>query len=485
MHSIVSYILRQGVLLLTWIPPGIPHDQRPEAFVHIKDTLFHGFRHQATYHESLAATYGVTAGPAWEKWFKKEQKYLPSVMEANDKTRLVQGLCDAPDFQHALQWSEKQKAETPDLPWAFLIWAKGMTAQAAIASLVFQLLQQRPAAVAEHNLDIDAFQRANTSITKLWDIFVFLMRELGGCAIYISIGSVGPEEFSLVAKFVHTVRNWKDVPIRVTMIHPYHEKFVLVDDATEIDGAYDVPPSLTTTDALQHVLMPELGARDVSDTIRTVLWESLWRETRFAVIGVALTQLLEKVQETADERSSSVDGDLNEMWKVGVRTWINDDVATNSVREQIQRHLDIVPLEPSDEIRSRLAQYLRLAVFNINASEDQIKGLGSRSLTPEQREHIWGRMQAAICPGTEAMFCGSLKDAVEEALDRLSEIDASGDARHVRNGVRRILSQEFSKTGSWRPGISDDRELVERAIADAIMQGFEDVLEALIASEGI
>ena len=36
--------------------------------------------------------------------------------------------------------------------------------------------------------------------------------------------------------------------------------------------------------------------RVISETIRTVLWESLWREVRYAVIGVALAEVVEKAR---------------------------------------------------------------------------------------------------------------------------------------------------------------------------------------------
>lgn len=128
-----------------------------------------------------------------------------------------------------------------------------------------------------------------------------LIRRLGGCPIHITIGSVGKHEATVVKKFVDTFRNWKDgPPLVVTLIHPFDEEFVLVDNVTDLDGAYDVHPSLCTTDALHHVLMLEFEVNDVSETIRTVLWESLWREVRYAVIGIALSQVTDAVTRAAE-----------------------------------------------------------------------------------------------------------------------------------------------------------------------------------------
>ena len=111
-----------------------------------------------------------------------------------------------------------------------------MTAQSAIASLIFQILMQRRTAVSEHNLDMQTFMRAGASIKALWDMFVHLMRVLGGCLIYISMGSAGPDECAVVKKFVETVRR-DGPPISVTIIHPANDGFTYVDDVTDMTAS--------------------------------------------------------------------------------------------------------------------------------------------------------------------------------------------------------------------------------------------------------
>jgi hypothetical protein len=137
---------------------GIPDGHVPDILLKIKDTLFRGFESQAVYHESLEATYGVTSS-AWKQWFTEEQRHLPSNLAP--ATRLTHGLCDAPDFQHALQWKAQQKVQSPHVPSAYLIWTPDMTAHSAIASLIFQIIQQKPTVVSDHNLDMGMFSRAN------------------------------------------------------------------------------------------------------------------------------------------------------------------------------------------------------------------------------------------------------------------------------------------------------------------------------------
>jgi hypothetical protein len=331
---------------------------------------------------------------------------------------------------------------------------------------------------------MSTFMRANASIKALWDMFVNLMRVLGGCLIYVSIGSVGPDEFAVVEKFVKTVQRWEGPPICVTIIHPFNEGFVCVDDVTDLDSAYDVHPSLTTTDALHHVLMMELDVHGVvSERIRTVLWESLWREVRYAVIGIVLSQMTEKVRLEAEklgrervEEQELTEANL-ELWLKGVQKWIGNKVASNNVREQIQRHLDIVDLELPADIRADLAQRLKLVV--LTADTDRV---GSRSLTQSQRNRIWSRIEAAISQGTITMFCGSVRELVEDALDNYSELP-SRNARQAGSAVLRMLDGRFGWEGSWKGTLSEDKQLIVEGVVEGIITGFGDVIAALLEPE--
>ncbi|KAB5550774.1 hypothetical protein GE09DRAFT_1203999 [Coniochaeta sp. 2T2.1] len=478
-HEVDSLLQRQHVeTTLGCISSPSPH-QHPRIQPKLT-TLFQGFEYQATYHDSLAATYSVTSG-AWKQWFAEEQRYLPSDLAPT--TRLTQGICDAPDAQHALQWVAQQRALSPHIPSAYIIWARGMTAHSAIASLIFQILQQRPVVISQHNLDMRMFMRANASVKALWDMFVHLMRVLGGCLIYITMGSVGPDEFAVVEKFVKTVQAWDGPPISVTIIHPYNEGFTLVEDATDLDSAYDVHPSLTTTDALHHVLMLELDVHEVSDTIRNVLWESIWRETRYATIGVAFTAVTEMIASAAEEHSRQMvethelAADVRDLWLSGVRRWLDNRVAANSVREQMQRHLDIVELELRDDVRDTISRHVKLLVFRIDT--DRLESLSSRSLTQPQRDRVWGRMQEAIRPGTVSMFCASLRDTVAETLNEYAEVPPR-NAQQATVAAVKLLNGRFGWNSGWRASFSTDKEEVVKAIVKGINVGFVHTIHALL-----
>ncbi|KAK5664363.1 hypothetical protein OQA88_586 [Cercophora sp. LCS_1] len=478
-HQFDSFLQRQQMEATL---NNIPRGHVPDIFLKIKDTLFQGFEHQASYHESLAATYGVTAG-AWNEWFGIEQKYLPS--SAAPTTRLTQGLCDAPDFQHALQWSAQQKAKSPQIPSAYIIWTPDMTAHSAIASLIFQIIQQRPTVVSERNFDMNMFSRANASITALWAMFVNLMKVLGGCLIYISIGSVGPDEFAVVEKFVKTVQTWDGPPINVTIIHPPNKSFITDPNVTDIDGLYDVHPSLTTTDALQHVLMLELDIHEVPQTIRTLLWDAVWRETRYAIIGVSLNRLTEQIQALSLELLTSSQPEIPEtardMWLAGLTRWAANVVAVNNIREQIQRHLEIVDLNIPGEVRQSLGRHVKLLVFRVDTA--RVGELGSKSLTQEQRDRIWGAMDEALSAGPKAMFCGGVRERLEYALEEFSAVP-SRNAKQAELAVMRLLDEQFGWDGEWKTTVSMDEGLIVESIREGLATGFELVIEALLEEGG-
>lgn len=120
--------------------------------------------------------------------------------------------------------------------------------------------------------------------------------------IYISIGSVGQEEFGIVAWFVGLCQKWSSPPLNGVIIHPFDENFVHVEECVDLDDNYDEHPPLTTTDAPYHVAVLELEVQEaLGETVQLVLWEALWCEVRYAVIGIVVTQTVEEITRGANE----------------------------------------------------------------------------------------------------------------------------------------------------------------------------------------
>lgn len=405
-----------------------------------------------------------------------EQKYVPSGY--SHETKVIQAECDAPDPQHALVWKKQQRKFASHVPSAYLIWTRGMTAQSAIASLVDQILVQKTEVMIDAGIDLDQFKEANNSVASLWKFFTYLTRVLGGCMVYITIGSVGEQEFAIVGKFVRMAKNWKGPPVNVTLIHPFNDNFARTDDVVNLDDKYDVHPRLTTTDAMHHVLLLELNSeRKILDTIRSLLWETVWREVRYAVIGIALTQVIEKIQDAAKRaaREASVrsQSSLSETdikrWVAVVGKWTAATWSMNSMREQIQRHIDIA------DRKKRLEGKLSLLVF------EQDEELGSQ-LTFVQREAIWIDVQEPIKPGTAEMFCENIEELIAAMLEDYGK-EGLGGKKPAKGLSFPLVDAYFGKDGWWKDSFSGNQGLVADGMTNVIEIGFMGLIKALALQE--
>ncbi|KAF4779207.1 hypothetical protein HER10_EVM0001834 [Colletotrichum scovillei] len=461
---------------------SVAENPTADLFKAIRKNLFKNFEVQAGFHQELQATYEVTTSKAWIEWFSMEQKYVPSGY--SHETKVIQAECDAPDPQHALVWKKQQRKFASHVPSAYLIWTRGMTAQSAIASLVDQILVQKTEVMIDAGIDLEQFKEANNSVASLWKFFTYLTRVLGGCMVYITIGSVGEQEFAIVGKFVRMAKNWKGPPVNVTLIHPFNDNFARTDDVVNLDDKYDVHPRLTTTDAMHHVLLLEINPeRKISDTIRSLLWETVWREVRYAVIVIALTQVIDKIHDAAKRAAQEApsrnqsyfsDADIKR-WVAVVGKWTAASWSMNSMREQIQRHIDIVDIHLPAERKKTLEGKLSLLVF------EQDEELGSQ-LTFAQREAIWVDVQEAIKPGTAALFCGEIETLVAAMLEDYRNEGLNGE-ENLRNLSFPLVDTYFGKGGRWKDSFSENQELIADGMTDAIEIGFVGLIQALALQE--
>ncbi|KAJ0340917.1 hypothetical protein COL922a_002857 [Colletotrichum nupharicola] len=474
---------------------SMAEDPNAAIFDAIMKNLFRGFELEAGYHQELESTYKTTTSKAWIEWFKLEQKYVPSGY--SHETKIIQAECDAPDPQHALIWKKQQRMFASHVPSTYLIWTRVMTAQSAIASLVHQILFQKTEVMAQAGLDLDQFKEANNSPRALWKFFTHLVTTLGGCMVYITIGSVGKHEAAIVKKFVAMAKTWDGPAINVTLIHPFSDDFAKTEDVINLDDKYDVHPSLTTTDAMHHVLVLELNeGKKVSETIQSLLWETVWREVRYAVIGIAFNQVVEhiqiavkKVADAAREKDvmSNEQDDSQERqerrakklftntdakhWNAAVSVWTGNKWSMDALREQIQRHIDIVDIHLPADIKAGLKEKLDLLLV------DDETELEPRPLTESQRMSIWDELQNAIRPGTQVMFCSQIEELLSAVLEdyRMEGPEREGQAKTL---FVYLAKTYFAKSGRWKDTFSEDKDLVAYGITKAIEIGFQHLVEA-------
>ncbi|KUI57637.1 hypothetical protein VP1G_10942 [Cytospora mali] len=141
-------------------------------------------------------------------------------------------------------------------------------------------------------------------------------------------------------------------------------KFVHTANCVDLDDKYDVHPSLTTTDALHHVVLLELEVQEeLSETVQMVLWEALWREVRYAVIGIAVTQTVDEIRQCARDlaQERGCEEVTTSLWTSTVDKWTEIERNFHMMREQIQRHLNVVDIHLPYQVRTRLEHMVSAA----------------------------------------------------------------------------------------------------------------------------
>lgn len=457
----------------------------------MKKALFHGFEIEASYHEELATTFKMTSSPAWARWLSIEQQYVPS--KFTHKTTMVQAECDAPDAATCLQWVTQVRAESPHIVSVFLLWARGMTAQSAIASIVFQMVQQRPMVLQRAGLGMKSFSAANASLPKLWDLFLTLVQQLCGLMVYISIGSVGQEEFGIVAWFVDLCQKWSGPPLNVVIIHPFDENFVHIEDCIDLDDKYDVHPSLTTSDALYHVVLVELEVQEaLSETVQLVLWEALWREVRYAVIGIAVTQTVDEINKCAKElaEEQGCEEDVASLWLSTVTKWTKDNRPFHIMREQIQRHLNVVDIHLPHSVRTRLERMVSCAAGSrLSARErrkltKELREGDPKPLDDDERNATWHKIQDAIKPAAKDTYNASIRELMRSVLVAYLD-DPPERESDARRSVKELMRGVFGWNKAWKTSFLNEQGPILESMVAAIDMGFGDVLDAIIAEVGV
>lgn len=332
-----------------------------------------------------------------------------------------------------------------------------------------------------------SFAAANASLPKLWDLFLSLVRHLGGLMVYISIGSVGQEDFSIVARFVQLCQQWKGPPISMVIIHPFDKDFVHIDTCVDLDDKYDVHPSLTTTDALHHVVLLELEVQEsLSETVQLVLWEALWREVRYAVIGIAVTQTVDEITQCAKDlaQGRGCGEEVAGLWESTVDRWTRIERNFHMMREQIQRHLNIVDIHLPFQVRTRLERMVSAAAgARLSARErkrvtEVLREGEPKPLDDDGRGEIWQRIQNSIKPATMATHNVHIRPLVESLFDAYLEDppETEGDARRV---VIQLFKPVFGWNGTWRMPFLDDQRPIVDSMVVAIDRGFGDAFQML------
>jgi hypothetical protein len=192
----------------------------------------------------------------------------------------------------------------------------------------------------------------------------------------------------------------------------------------DLDEIYDVHPALTCSDSLHQVILLEMNVhKDLSETVRESLWETVWREIRYSLIGIALDQSIEVIKEKVndylmpDVSDTDTDEQLHE-FAGNILGWLDNEAHLNDMREQIQRHIELVDihlaLNIKNAIRSKAIKEIRRPRIGMSSyrsfreRDPEEIAPDPKPITSDQRDTLWREMKDEIRKTTFKVYCLNL-----------------------------------------------------------------------------
>jgi hypothetical protein len=103
-------------------------------------------------------------------------------------------------------------------------------------------------------------------------------------------------------------------------------------------------------------------------------------------------------------------------------------------------------------------------------------------MTEKQRYRVWDEIKAAIIPGSEAMFCMSIRELLLDTLENFAEVPCQ-NPRQAGSVLVKLLNDRFGVGGVWSRSMSHDEQLMVEGTKEAVMTGFAHTIVALSGPE--
>lgn len=257
----------------------------------------------------------------------------------------------------------------------------------------------------------------------------------------------------------------------------------------DLDEIYDVHPGLTCSDALHQIILLEMNIhKDLSGTVRESLWETVWREIRYSLIGIALDQSIEVLQENVNDylmpdlSEPETDEKLHE-FAGSILGWIDNEAHLNEMREQIQRHIELVDIHLAPNIKEAIRSKAIKEIRRPRIGRSSYRSFRERNpeeiapdpkpIASEERDALWKNMKDEIRKTTFKVYCSSLPELIAEDLEAYRKGGETGTKIHKRI---------FGKNGRWSALFSPAKEMLDQSIVDAAAVGFEGVVNSIYES---
>ncbi|KAI5843805.1 hypothetical protein DFP73DRAFT_594816 [Morchella snyderi] len=373
----------------------------------LRKELFHGHEIDTTYHEDLVNLYRTTSTSDWDYWFTVERKHAPWSHQPNSTLTYMQ--TDLIEPQVYCRWVALGHSLAGRVPFAHLVWSPSMTAYSAMASIIIQILQQRPDLLHRESRDYyhQKFRRSAT-FDGLWTVFQEVLSALPGLLCYITISSIGDQEAAFAKRIIDLFETNHGCPVNLQLVTPIHPSFPKPKGFIDIDAMYDVSPEMDTPNALHHVVLAELSVPNtLAEDFKATLWQSLWRTVCYSVTAIALNQLRSAIITT-----------INDKWGEGVRLdWLWTRNAEQRLQDYLRYCLEHLEFSIPPAVKTHLEKRLQdLIQEHIDLkSEDSISNIRTYNL-PTDIDSRKNKPNDAQC---RVATWGSVKNILERAPTHL------------------------------------------------------------------
>ncbi|KAI9841443.1 MAG: hypothetical protein M1838_003577 [Thelocarpon superellum] len=401
----------------------------------LKDQLFAHDPSDATFHDEMIRLYETTQTTEWDQWFYEERRHVTWTHQPKSTLTYMQTNLMEPQLY--CKWIAHGRKAAGRAVFAHVVWAPRMDANSAVASIVFQILQQQPDVLLHPTAGFAHKLRAATSFEMLWAVLIELLNIIPGLFCYISIPSVGPEEVRVVEQLTVLVDNWTGPPINMQLVTPLEASFPKPKGSIDIDDAYDVDSALDTTDALHQVVLAELQIhKDLTERMSHALWQSLWRTVCYHIDEIVCDQakeiLIIQVNKTLADYTAVLGDDAGaaflHRWAEKALAWCRGRETERFLRSIMP---DDLPFLIPPAIRQRLQReyHETVALYTPRASpvveadswdptSRPRRKSAFRSMEVEFREETWTGMKDLLSATARSSLDEPLGEFVRRALEK-------------------------------------------------------------------
>ena len=198
--------------------------------------------------------------PEWSTWYLEEMSHVPYYNKDNGAFSYVQSetlqILVLANIVYQKPYRPKHVLQTS------LFWSPRMTMETAIASLIYQYLEQHPEKlIFRNNAEYYAtkFRDGSRSLDTLLELYLQIIAALPGSRSMMIVPFDGPEAALFVKQMIDLCQYWSSNSHSMVIYHVTDPNLSAIPSAVELDNEYDIDRRMDTSEHLFRIAMMWLG----------------------------------------------------------------------------------------------------------------------------------------------------------------------------------------------------------------------------------